>query len=81
MASTVTELTLRAFASNSYDALSTTVGLVAILALVVLLIGREAMKATASPDLVARVGPITALSIPLLAPWVLVTAVRLISLL
>ncbi len=81
MSSSVSELTVRAIASSSYDALSTTVGVLAILALLALLISRETLKTSGSPDLVERVGPITALSIPLLGPWALVTMVRVIGLL
>lgn len=81
MASTVTELTVRAIESNSYDALSTTVGLVAILALITLLVLREALKATGTPEVAGRVGLVTPLALPLLAPWVLVISGRLIDLL
>lgn len=78
MGITVTELTVRLIESNTYDALSTTVGVIVILTLLVLLLEREALAAA---GVTTDLGPATALVVPLVAPWALIIAVRLISLL
>ena len=81
MATTVTELTIRAIETNSYDALSTTVGIIVIGALVILLVEREALTATEPRGRATSVGPVIAIIVPLVAPWALTISVRLINLL
>jgi hypothetical protein len=74
MTSTVTEVTMTFIQSHTYAAVSTTVGIIAILLLVVLLIQKELMRAHGGPR--ARVG-VDVLN-PTIAPLLLTCVVILI---
>jgi hypothetical protein len=81
MSTTITELTIRTIESNSYDALSTTVGFVAVIVLVVVLVEREMIAAYGSPELRIAARALSAFAVPLALSWALIVILRLVDLL
>ena len=80
MTAMVTEATTKMLLSSTYDALSTTVGLAAIAALVCLLVQREVIRIVA-PSRAERSGWAFDIAIvPLLVVFVLIVTARLASL-
>ena len=81
MTSTVTTLTINTIASNTYEVLSTTVGLVAIGLLLALLAARELGRAYGSARLQEDLKAFDAMIVPLLVPFVVTLSVRFIGIL
>lgn len=81
MSTTITELTTRTIESNSYDALSTTVGFVAVIVLVVVLVEHEMIAAHGSPELGIAARALLAFAVPLALSWALIVILRLVDLL
>ena len=74
MNSFVNKATQNVFGGNGFEALSATVGVIAIVLLIVLLIEREVLRAMGGPRAVARVRSLTVATLPLL-----ITAVAIIG--
>jgi hypothetical protein len=81
LTSTVSELTTVTIESNSYDAISTTVGALAILVLIVLLVARELIRAYAGPHADGRIAVLNVSIFPLLSVFAIVIVFRLLDLL
>lgn len=79
MSSTVSPVTIAALLGSSYDAISATVGLAAILLLVAVLVGKELLRARGAPASV--VGAFDVAIAPLLMAAAVVMSLRLIDLL
>lgn len=79
MTSTVSPVTIAALLGNEYDAISATIGLVAILLLVFVLVGKEVLRARGAPARV--VGAFDVAIVPLLMAAAVVLGLRLIDLL
>jgi len=78
MTSTVSPITVAALLDNSYDAISATVGLTAILLLVFVLVAKEVMRARGAPARVVAAFDVAV--IPLLTAAAVVMSLRLIGL-
>jgi hypothetical protein len=74
MNSFVNKATQNVFGGNGFEALSATVGVIAIVLLIVLLIEREVLRAMGGTRAIARVRSLTVATLPLL-----ITAVAIIG--
>ena len=81
MSTTITQLTVRTIEANTYDALSTTVGFIAIVALIVVLVEREMVAAHGSQELAPAASALWAFAAPLALNWALIVTLRLMDLL
>ncbi len=81
MTSTVTETTITAITSLSYNTLSTTFGLIAIILLTALVLLKEAMRARGGTKADLWLKALDTAIIPLLAVFGLVIIMRLVNLL
>lgn len=81
MSTTITDLTVRTIQANTYDALSSTVGFVAVVALLAILITREMVIAHGSTERMAAVPVLSGFALPLAINWALIVTFRLIDLL
>ncbi len=81
MTSTVTTLTINTIASNTYDVLSATVGLVAIGLVLALLLAKELWRAYGSSQMQEDLQAFDAMIVPLLVPFAVTLSVRFISIL
>ena len=79
MTATVTAATRTIIASGSYETLSATIGIVAILLLLVLLIEKELMRAAGGPRLRIGVQALNIVITPLLLMFTLILVMRLAS--
>jgi hypothetical protein len=78
MSSTLTQVTLAAVTQNDYDAISATIGLIAILLLALLIVGKEVVRARGADPHV--VGAFDVPIVPLLAAAGIVLSLRLLEL-
>jgi hypothetical protein len=81
MTSTITEVTITTIVSNTYDALSTTVGVIAILLLLVLLIQKELTRAFGGPRSRIWMRALDVAIVPLLLTFSLIVIMRFVDLL
>ncbi len=81
MTSTVTTLTINTIASNTYDVLSATVGIVAIGLVLALLLVKELWRAYGSSRMQEDLQAFDAMIVPLLVPFVVTLSVRFIGIL
>ncbi len=81
MTSTVTETTITTITSLSYDALSTTFGLIAIILLTTLILQKEIMRARGGARANLWLKTLDTAIIPLLVVFGLVIIMRLVNLL
>lgn len=80
MSSTVNEVTLRAIGGYSYEALSTSVGIVSIVLLLTLLVTQEVWHATAGPRSSRRIGAFYSITVPLFMSFGVLISLRLLAL-
>ena len=81
MTATVTEITRATIASSTFNALSTTVGVVAIILLILLLIQKELMRAYGEPVTRQELQALDIAIVPLLAAFGLIVVMRFVDLL
>ncbi len=81
MTSTVTEVTTTFIVSTPYDTLSTTVGIITVVLLLVLLMVKELIRAYGGPLSRAWMQAVNIGIIPLLFTFALITAMRFVEIL
>ncbi len=81
MTSTVTTLTINTIASNTYEVLSATVGIVAIALWLALLVAKELGRAYGSARVQENLQAFDAMIVPLFVPFVVTLGVRFIGIL
>ncbi len=81
MTSTVTEVTTTFIVSTPYDTLSTTVGIITVVLLLVLLMVKELIRAYGGPLSQARMQALNIAIIPLLFAFAVITAMRFVEIL
>jgi hypothetical protein len=81
MTATVNQVTITMITSNTYDALSTSIGVMAILFLVILLIHKELIRTIDSPQSGSWMQVFNIAIVPLFLAFGLIIISRLISLL
>jgi hypothetical protein len=81
MTATVTEVTISTIMSNSSDTLSTTLGIIATLLLLVLLVQKEIISALDNPRAKRWADTLNIAIVPLLLAFGLVVAIRFTDLL
>ena len=80
MSSTVNELTLRGIHGHTYEALSTSVGIVSILLLMTLLVAQEVSRAHAGGGASRVIGVLHIGTVPLFMSFSVVIGLRLLDL-
>ena len=78
MTSTVTELTITTIQSNTYETLSTSLGLIVILLLIVLLVQKEFIRAIGGPRSQTWMQALNIAIIPLLLTFGLTVVMRIV---
>jgi hypothetical protein len=81
MTSTVTKITITTIVSNSYNALSATIGIIAILLLMVLLLQKELLRAAGGIRARLWLQTLNVAIVPLLFTFTLILVVRFVNLL
>jgi hypothetical protein len=74
----VTHATREAFSTSDYDKLSSTVGVTAVILLLLLVLARELLSLSATPGIERKLRVLDAFIVPLLLSFVVIIAARFV---